>query len=200
MSLPGASAESRCRYSPPEKDIKHAGPKSYAELFRGATPENLAKRPAQPLPNGKQRSAQRGGSGDGVLWDSINSQEWNYDGRLATEQREDFGASPETVYWANTVVLMGARLKVEYTVSRWVRPHQCRRCCGLHRTERYKRSEVQALQWKRYQVCQLRRPACSKQPDVPDDGASCPESPQEAEAFSQGMTAVSALSMAEEIY
>jgi hypothetical protein len=51
MSLPGASAESRCRYSPPEKDIKHAGPKSYAELFRGATPENLAKRPAQPLPS-----------------------------------------------------------------------------------------------------------------------------------------------------
>ena len=68
-----------------------------------------------------------------------------------------FGVSPETAYWANvregcptasvrlafraeglkdsprTVVLMGARLKVEYPVSRGVRPRQCRRCWGLHR-------------------------------------------------------------------
>jgi hypothetical protein len=34
-----------------------------------------------------------------------------------------------------TVVLMGACLKVEYPVSRGVRPHQCRRWWGLHRTE-----------------------------------------------------------------
>ena len=70
-----------------------------------------------------------------------------------------FGVSPETAYWANvregcptasvrlafraeglkdsprTVVLMGARLKVEYPVSRGVRPRQCRRCWGLHKTE-----------------------------------------------------------------
>ena len=70
-----------------------------------------------------------------------------------------FGVSPETAYWANvregcptasvrlalraeglkdsprTVVFMGARLKVEYAVSRGVRPHQCRRCRELHRTE-----------------------------------------------------------------
>ena len=73
-----------------------------------------------------------------------------------------FGVSLETAYWANvregcptasvrlafraeglkdsprTVVLMGARLKVEYPVSRGARPHQCRRCWGLHRTERCK--------------------------------------------------------------
>ena len=41
----------KATYSPPKKDIKHAAPKSYAELLRGATPENLPKRPAQPLPN-----------------------------------------------------------------------------------------------------------------------------------------------------
>ncbi|KAN0072777.1 hypothetical protein V8E54_008891 [Elaphomyces granulatus] len=98
--------------------------------------------------------------------DSINAQDRNYDGRLATVQGKDrkgpqeveesrqmidgdvvieqdvlpevagaFGVSPETAYWANTVVLMGARLKVEYPVSRGVRPCQCRRCWGLHRTE-----------------------------------------------------------------
>jgi hypothetical protein len=39
----------KATYSPPEKDIKHAAPKSYAELLRGATPKNLSKRPAQPL-------------------------------------------------------------------------------------------------------------------------------------------------------
>ncbi|KAN0078730.1 hypothetical protein V8E54_005243 [Elaphomyces granulatus] len=39
----------KATYSPPEKDIKHAAPKSYAELLRGATPKNLLKRPAQPL-------------------------------------------------------------------------------------------------------------------------------------------------------
>ena len=61
-----------------------------------------------------------------------------------------FGVFPETAYWANvrevyrtasvrlafraeglkysprTVVLMGARLKVKYPVSRGVRPHQCK--------------------------------------------------------------------------
>ena len=33
-----------------------------------------------------------------------------------------------------TVVLMGTRLKVEYPISRGVRPHQCRKYWGLHRT------------------------------------------------------------------
>ena len=45
------NAKQKATHSPPEKDIKHATPQSYAELLRGATPENLPKRPAQPLPS-----------------------------------------------------------------------------------------------------------------------------------------------------
>ena len=41
----------KATYNPSEKDIKHATPKSYAGLLRGATPESLPKSPARPLPS-----------------------------------------------------------------------------------------------------------------------------------------------------
>jgi hypothetical protein len=40
--------------SPPEKDMKHVVSRNYAELFRGATPKDLPKRPAQPLPSRRE--------------------------------------------------------------------------------------------------------------------------------------------------
>jgi hypothetical protein len=234
----------KATYSPPKKDIKHAAPKSYAELLRGATPENLPKRPAQPLPskrlsktnrvfvrlpedsalrsvhplfiikmvnsalpNGKEVETvssvrtgvalipKTGTTTDDLLqykekiakalgggrveaeWvivkvhdlqtrvtilddnNSLSSRDVIIEQDVLPEIASAFGASPETAYWANvregcptasvrlafraeglkdsprTVVLMGARLKVEYPVSRGVRPHQCRKCWGLHRTE-----------------------------------------------------------------
>jgi hypothetical protein len=238
--------EQKATYSPPKKDIKHAAPKSYAELLRGATPENLPKRPAQPLsskrlsktnrvfvrlpedsalrsvhplfiiktvnsvlPSGKEvetvssvrtgvaLSPKTGTTTDDLIhckekiekalgggrveadekWvivkvhdlptrvtilddnNSLSSRDVTIEQDILPEIAGAFGAPPETAYWANvregcptasvrlafreeglkdsprTVVLMGARLKVEYPVSRGVRPHQCRKCWGLHRTE-----------------------------------------------------------------
>ena len=46
----------KATYSPPEK---HAAPKTYAELLRGATPANLPKRPAQPPPNKRPSKTNR---------------------------------------------------------------------------------------------------------------------------------------------
>ncbi|KAN0074956.1 hypothetical protein V8E54_007567 [Elaphomyces granulatus] len=157
-------------YSPPEKDIKHAAPKSYAELLRGATPKNLPKRPAQPLSSKRlsrtnrvfvrlpEDSALRVEADEKwvivkvhdlptrvtILDDnnSLSSRNVTIEHDVLPEIAGTFGASPETAYCANvregyptasvrlafraeglkdsprTVVLMGARPKVEYLVSR----------------------------------------------------------------------------------
>jgi hypothetical protein len=233
----------KATHGPPEK---LAAPKTYAELLKGATPANLPKRPAQPLPSKRlprtnrvfvrlpEDSALRsvhplfiiktvnnalpsgkevetvssirtgialtpktGTTTDDLLrckekiskalgggrveaddkWvivkvhdlptrvtilddnNNLSSRDVIMEQDLLPKVAGAFGVSPETAYWANvrdgcptasvrlafraeglkdsprTVVLMGARLKVEYPVSRGVRPHQCRRCWGLHRTE-----------------------------------------------------------------
>jgi hypothetical protein len=75
------------------------------------------------------------------------------------EASRAFGITPETGYWVKkqeefstasvrltfrtesmkdtpkVVVLMGARLRVEYPTERGIRPPQCKRCWELHRTE-----------------------------------------------------------------
>jgi hypothetical protein len=98
--------------APPEKDIKHAAPRSYAELVRGVAPKDPPKRrsslttiqdkqslcqavrrlsptvrtPALHCQEGEQRFTEREGGGDGFLCpdrNSANSQIWDYDRRLA---------------------------------------------------------------------------------------------------------------------
>jgi hypothetical protein len=82
---------------------------------------------------------------------------------------------------------MGARLKVEYPVSRGVRPRvgdakdytgqrgaKMRRgadSAGIRTTGQPSTPIMEALS-----SVPTTRPACTGQPDVPDDGASCPES------------------------
>jgi hypothetical protein len=88
--------------------------------------------------------------------DSLSSRDVVIDQDVLPEVAGASGVSPETAYWVHvrewcptaSVGLafraeglkappgrLGAGLKVEYPVSGGVRPHQCRRCWGLHRTE-----------------------------------------------------------------